>query len=183
MRTWRVGRTCISKLQVLQVRKCGSPAHITRHLQEDAKQYRYPTVESFLHWVRARISVSFRRLDQPKVKLSASQCPSEPSASCLSHPQPFPRPFESVRVYKLWSSLWHAQVLQSDAMSPGRGLACCYLQRPGIHLSGGLRPTLISVMRQRSSCEAEGRHGPCAQEAGWTGRTTGARTRRGRSLV
>lgn len=39
------------------------------YVQEEAKQYRYPTVESFLHWVRARISVSFRRLDQPKVKL------------------------------------------------------------------------------------------------------------------
>ncbi len=38
-------------------------------LQEEAKRYRYPTVDLFLAWVRARISVSFRRLDQPKVEL------------------------------------------------------------------------------------------------------------------
>ena len=41
--------------------------------QEEAKQYRYPTVDLFLAWVRARISVSFRRLDQPKVSCACLQ--------------------------------------------------------------------------------------------------------------
>jgi hypothetical protein len=46
---------------------------LVRALQEEAKQYRYPTVDLFLAWVRARISISFRRLDQPKVSCACLQ--------------------------------------------------------------------------------------------------------------
>ena len=46
---------------------------LVRALQEEAKQHRYPTVDLFLAWVRARISVSFRRLDQPKVSCACLQ--------------------------------------------------------------------------------------------------------------
>ena len=35
-------------------------------MQEEQHSQPYPTVKDFLEWVRQRMTVTFRRLDQPK---------------------------------------------------------------------------------------------------------------------
>jgi hypothetical protein len=38
-------------------------------VQEEMKALPYPTARDFLNWVRNRMTVTFRRLDQAKVRL------------------------------------------------------------------------------------------------------------------
>ena len=78
--TWCSPTSCAGEEPLIDIQRpctCSGttlPSETLVHaLQEEAKQHRYPTVDLFLAWVRARISVSFRRLDQPKVSCACLQ--------------------------------------------------------------------------------------------------------------
>ena len=60
------------KLAVLQAclrSVCGEHVGVWVVAQDDMEELPYPTVKDYLVWVRNRMTVTFRRLDQPKVTL------------------------------------------------------------------------------------------------------------------
>lgn len=48
-------------------RKQGSSAAQCAHVQDDMEELPYPTVKEYMIWVRNRMTVTFRRLEHPKV--------------------------------------------------------------------------------------------------------------------
>jgi hypothetical protein len=48
---------------------------VSSRAQEEVQSLPYPTVKDFLEWVRLRMTVTFRRLNEPKVPSPSSVSP------------------------------------------------------------------------------------------------------------